>query len=110
MRPLLWLKRVVCAVGLGAWLIEFCDCCGARVRDVWWAHPELWTKVTGNEDAGTLCLRCFAEACYAHGFFVRWTPIATHHRDSLGRWFELSPPDPEFFPVAARLHAEARQQ
>lgn len=109
-RPLVLLKLAICRLGLAGvvGLVEFCHRCGHRVRDVWWAHPELWREVVCAGDAGVRCLRCFDAECRERGKFISWAPLVTHRRDPQGRWTEVGPPDPEFYPVAARLYAEER--
>lgn len=108
--PLLLLKRAIVRLGLCDFfgLVEFCDHCGSRVDDVWWAHPELWYEVANKGDAGCLCVRCFGRECWDRGIGVVWHPLVRHRRDAQGRWTNVAPPDPEFYPIAARLYAEER--
>lgn len=110
MSALLLVKNAVCALGLSDLfgLVEYCHDCGARVREHWWAHPELWYAVARSGDGGVLCIPCFDARCERDGIRVRWTPVLQQRRDAQGRWTVVPPPDPELYPVAARLHAEAR--
>ncbi|HEY3499950.1 MAG TPA: hypothetical protein VGK73_34910 [Polyangiaceae bacterium] len=103
-------KDALVALGLSDLfgLVEYCESCGRRARLHWWSHPRLWTEITGHPDGGCLCVGCFDRACRDQGVRVRWTPIVQQRRDARGRWSDVPPPDPELYPVAARLHAERR--
>lgn len=110
-RLLARLKSALCRLGLAdlLGLSEYCERCGKCVRDYWWASPGLWHEVMA-EYGQVRCLRCFSQECYSRGIIVRWVPLVAHRRDARGQWSEAAPPDPEFHPVAARLHAEASRQ
>lgn len=110
LRPLVLLKLAICRLHLaGAFdLTEFCHRCGDRQPQHWWSPPWLWREVLGVGDAGVRCIACFDRECHERGIEVRWTPLIERRRDTQGRWSDAAPPDPEFFPVAARLHAEGR--
>jgi len=43
------IKRLLCRIGLGSWLTEFCDDCGGKQPLVWWASEPLWLEVTGKD-------------------------------------------------------------
>lgn len=103
---LLALKRLICWLGFGDRLVEFCDCCGRRPMFVWWAPPALWNEIVGPYEA-LRCERCFDREARAKGISLRWVPRA-EHRCVDGEWSEVAPPDPELFPVAARLRAESQ--
>jgi hypothetical protein len=110
-RLLARIKLVLCRLGLSDFfgLTEFCECCGKTVQNYWWAHPALWQEVVGEYEH-VRCLACFEAECVARGLLIRWLPSVVLRRDAQGQWNDVAPPDPEFHPVAARLHAEARQQ
>lgn len=110
LRPLVLLKLTICKLHLAGLfdLIEFCHRCGRRVRNVWWAHPELWNEVTGMGEGGVRCASCFDIECGERGVRVVWHPIVESRRDAQGRWSDVPPPAPELYPVAARLYAERR--
>jgi hypothetical protein len=73
-------KRFWCSIGLGSTLIEFCLDCGARQPVYWWSDDALWSEVTGevpvagDNMAGVLCPRCFADRAAAKGKMLKWTP------------------------------------
>jgi len=62
------------AIGLGPWLIEYCNRCGKKKPLVWWAETELFEKLNGSA-SGAMCPACFDRAAYAQGSFLRWRPI-----------------------------------
>jgi hypothetical protein len=67
-------KDLVCRVGLGDWLIEYCDDCGRTQPLVWWCDdPELWLRVKG-ETGGVLCPECFNQRASLYGIPLRWYP------------------------------------
>jgi hypothetical protein len=79
MRLLLWWKRLICAVGLGDHLDEFCEQCGRSVDLVWHASDELWAEIVGGP-TGVRCPRCFDAECYRRGKFIRWVPCVVRIR------------------------------
>lgn len=68
------IKNLMCRIGLGSMLIEYCNACGVRQPLVWWCRDtRLWTKVNGTE-GGALCPQCFTEKANRLGIFIRWYP------------------------------------
>ena len=103
--------RVLLKLALSRFVIvtEFCHRCGKRVRECWWSPQPLWNEVTGMGEAGCRCPRCFERDAEAKGILLRWVPRIEARKDSAGRW-QCVPPDPELFPVAARLYREEQER
>lgn len=106
--PLVLVKLLICKLRLAdvVGLMEFCHRCGRHVRNVWWTHPELWYEVVGVGYAGIRCLDCFDCECQERGILIVWHPRVETRRGEDGEWKPVPPPDPEFYPVAARLYRE----
>jgi len=85
MSVLLLLKRLICRLGFGDRLIEFCHACGREVEQVWRAPDSLWRSITGEEE-GVRCVPCFDAECYARGCLLRWRPEVAAHRAVDGDW------------------------
>lgn len=79
------LKRLVCRLGFGSFLIEFCRECGRETPLVWRAPDALWLATTG-ETEGVRCPECFDVACYRNGQILRWVPEIAHSKDANGNW------------------------
>lgn len=81
MSALLAIKRLICALGFGDRLVEFCDACGRETDLVWLAPDDLWADITGETTGGgAYCTRCFGQACDARGLILRWRPEIAHLR------------------------------
>lgn len=85
MTPLLAVKRIACALGLGQYFIEFCEVCGRRTEAVWWAPDELWMPIVGRY-GGVRCVKCFTTEWYRRGTILRWRPEVAHRRNAWGQW------------------------
>jgi hypothetical protein len=73
-------KDLLCNVGLGYLLIEYCNRCGRKQPLVWWCKDNaLWIEVNGTS-AGALCLECFDSAACRLGYFIRWYPAQEGER------------------------------
>lgn len=83
----LFLKNLVCQLGFGSWLIEFCEECGNEVEVYWHAPDSLWHLITGK-DEGVLCVRCFDDTCRELGFHLQWVPTVNKMRSPSGEWVE----------------------
>lgn len=71
----LLIKNLVCRVGFGDRLIEYCNECGIRQPLDWWCpDPELWKALNGAEN-GVLCPECFSARADRDGHFLRWYPV-----------------------------------
>lgn len=88
--PRVLLKLAICQIGLGAYLNEFCNRCGRRVRDIWWSPKSLWDEVEAS-DATVRCIRCFALECKEHGILVQWWPMVAHRKNDEGQWAHEQP-------------------
>lgn len=86
--------------------VQRCESCGRRDDICWWSPPELWHDVVQPDDGGIRCIPCFHRECQERGILLRWVPRIDAKRGSEGRWAQHGPPDPELFPVAARVHRE----
>ncbi len=90
----LTVKDLVCAIGLGDRLVEYCERCGRRQPLYWRADNTTWAEVTGYQTPegdnapGVLCPECFdtlAQRCPGITT-LRWvpqveiTPTPTHIR------------------------------
>lgn len=65
------LKDLLCRVGLGSLLIEYCDDCGIEQPVVWWCKDQaLWNHVTGG--SGSHCPTCFSRRAEELGILVHW--------------------------------------
>lgn len=68
-------KNLLCRLGLGGWLIEYCQICGVRQPISWWCQSkELWMHVAGSKNA-VLCPTCFDKRAEKLGIFLRWHPV-----------------------------------
>lgn len=85
MNLLLAIKRLICALGFGSRLVEFCQSCGRTVQQTWRSSDELWLEATGKPEVGVRCIPCFDKAHYANGKILRWVPHVAHIRIG-GRW------------------------
>jgi hypothetical protein len=75
MKLRLLLKNIMCRIGIGDWLIEYCDECGRRQPLVWWCDSqEVYFKVTGDR-LGSPCPECFNRIAHERGFFLRWYAV-----------------------------------
>lgn len=92
------LSRVVCVA-------QFCHRCGRRDNICWWAPPALWGEVMQAGEGGIRCIPCFHRECDERGIMLRWVPRVEARKNERGQW-DVVPPDPELFPVAARYHRE----
>lgn len=71
-------KDLLCWMGLGSLLVEYCNRCGVKQPIVWWCrNTELWIKVNGTM-AGALCPECFDRGAAELGVFIRWYPREDH--------------------------------
>jgi hypothetical protein len=67
-------KDLLCRIGLGSLLIEYCDDCGIRQPLVWWCNDkQLWSEITGG--VGTHCPKCFDARAAKLGIHLRWYPL-----------------------------------
>jgi Zn finger protein HypA/HybF involved in hydrogenase expression len=69
----LLVKNLMCWLGCGDWLTEYCQDCGASQPIVWRADATLWHDV-GCEQSTILCPRCFSERAELKGYFIQWSP------------------------------------
>ena len=50
---------------------EQCEVCGC-LYDYWWSAPNnLWTRVTGHDGDGLLCIPCFWQAALDKGIVIQ---------------------------------------
>lgn len=82
-------KDLVCWLGFGDRLIEYCGDCGIRQPLVWWSPSDLWERITGHATptgdnaAGVLCPRCFDRRAESLGLLLQWRPslhASAYHR------------------------------
>ncbi len=55
------LKNLIVWLGLGSWLIEYCELCGVAQPVLWHASNVLWQVVAGRYGYKVLCPGCFDE-------------------------------------------------
>jgi hypothetical protein len=65
-------KNLLCRIGLGSWLIEYCGFCGVRQPLAWWVEDDIYKKV--DPDNRTPCPSCFDKRATKLGLFLRWYP------------------------------------
>lgn len=54
---------------------EMCLFCGGRVAFVWWCQDSiLWTKLTGWQEGGICCMKCFDTLATKAGILLVWSP------------------------------------
>lgn len=53
---------------------EICGLCGRRVGLVWWAPDDLWRRLTGWREGGTMCPRCFDGLAAEDRVVLVWRP------------------------------------
>lgn len=75
------IKWLICKLGFGGMLIEYCQDCGIEQPVLWHAENELYSAVSGvsphdasGNISGCLCPRCFDCRAEAKGIFLRWVP------------------------------------
>lgn len=73
----LGLKNLLVKIGLGSYLIEFCEYCGVTQPIVWWASDAIWMKLVGKENA-CVCPQCLDKLAAKQGIILRWEP-GIHH-------------------------------
>ncbi len=80
MKMRLWIKHLICLLGFGSTLIEYCHDCGIRQPVYWWCDNSLWSQITGEQPvvgdnmSGILCPACFDQRANVLGLLLKWTP------------------------------------
>ena len=66
-------------------LIEFCHHCGRRQPLVWWCDDyKLWQEVTGCQQNGIYCPRCFDRMAARKGILLKWYATRWGNREIVG--------------------------
>lgn len=76
--PRLMYKNLLCAIGFGPLMVEFCHRCGAVQPLDWYAHNELWARVQGGRPITlfrVLCPKCFERLARERNILIRWAPF-----------------------------------
>ena len=67
-------KRLVCALGFGSRLMEFCEHCGREQPLIWHADNALWLAMNDGNRYGVYCPECFDAKADSMGVLLRWEP------------------------------------
>lgn len=82
-----WYARLLALwLALTGYETERCLFCGWKVENVWWCDDQvLWTTVTGYEEGGISCARCFEQRARRMGILLQWR-VSTHVPYSEQEW------------------------